>query len=143
MLTKWLVTSPRQVRRVTFHSKEHHGYRNVHVRTPTPLPNTGFEGMPAFREIVARSWGRDAVAGSSLVMSDGQLDRKALGALVFDHPPSRRVLNRSAAPVPLECYNSSLKNLIARALAHTHAAQRCLCQHSSSTASHTHELAPK
>jgi dephospho-CoA kinase len=55
-------------------------------------------GTPAFREIISRCWGVKQVAGSDLVMDDGQLDRKALGALVFDHPPSRRALNKSAPP---------------------------------------------
>jgi hypothetical protein len=54
-------------------------------------------GTPAFREIVSRSWGQQDVPGRSLVMSDGQLDRKALGVLIFDHPPSRRSLNKSAS----------------------------------------------
>jgi dephospho-CoA kinase len=69
------------------------------IAPPTVVLKIAFSllGTPAFREIIARHWGENQVAGCSLVMSDCQLDRKALGALVFDHPPSRAALNRSLA----------------------------------------------
>ena len=66
---------------------------SVTQQTPHRVP----ADTPAFLEIVKRTWGHSNVPGCSLVMSDGQLDRKALGALVFDHAPSRRALNRSAS----------------------------------------------
>lgn len=48
-------------------------------------------GQPAYQEIVAH-FGRDVLLGN------GQLDRKALGAIIFQHPEERERLNQMTHP---------------------------------------------
>jgi hypothetical protein len=93
-----LVDADEVARRVTAAGLQRQNFSRVlPVVVLIALASFPLSGTAAFRDVVARRWGAEQVAGSSLVSSNGQLDRKALGALVFDHPPSRRALNRSAA----------------------------------------------
>ena len=48
-------------------------------------------GQPAYQEIVAH-FGRD------VLLENGQLDRKALGAIIFQHPEERERLNQMTHP---------------------------------------------
>ena len=48
-------------------------------------------GQPAYREIVAHF-------GRTTLLEDGQLDRKALGAIIFQHPEERERLNQMTHP---------------------------------------------
>ncbi len=48
-------------------------------------------GQPAYHEIVAHF-------GRKIILEDGQLDRKALGAIIFQHPEERERLNQMTHP---------------------------------------------
>lgn len=48
-------------------------------------------GQPAYQEIVE-------YFGTEILLEDGQLDRKALGAIIFQHPEERERLNQMTHP---------------------------------------------
>ena len=48
-------------------------------------------GQPAYQEIVAHF-------GQAILLENGQLDRKALGAIIFQHPEERERLNQMTHP---------------------------------------------